>query len=145
MRWTLVACRWSANGVDPAMRPFRDLIDWRGFANRHAFPERFILFLGTLQPRKNLITLLRAWAQLDAADRLPLVVVGSQGWMYEPIYDEARSLGVAGEIIFKGFAEPVDLPIGTTRRRSSYTRRCTRVWHAGTGGHGLRYARDYRQ
>lgn len=96
------------NGVDPTLKPIdqEEIVEFRHDRN---LPEQFILFLGTLQPRKNLIALLRAWSKLDASERLPLVVVGSQGWMYEPIYDEARSLGVAGEVVFKGFAEPSDL------------------------------------
>ena len=97
------------NGVDPSLHPLTEFGRLMEFRQRHALPAEFLLFLGTLQPRKNLIGLLRAWARLDKNERLPLVVVGAQGWMYEPIYDEARSLGVAGEVIFKGFAEPSDL------------------------------------
>ncbi len=97
------------NGVDPSMHPVTDATALAAFRDKHQLPEEFILFLGTLQPRKNLIALLRAWARLDPDSRLPLVVVGAQGWMYEPIFDEARSLGVAGEVVFKGFAEPTDL------------------------------------
>lgn len=97
------------NGVDPSMTPITDERKLEAFRRRHGLPHEFILFLGTLQPRKNLIALLRAWAELDARERLPLIVVGAQGWMYEPIYDEARSLGVAGHIVFKGFAEPEEL------------------------------------
>ena len=98
------------NGLDPAMKPIEDPEALATFRKKHDLPERFILFLGTLQPRKNLIALMRAWARLDPANRLPLVVVGAQGWMYEPILEQARALGVAGEIVFKGFAESRDLP-----------------------------------
>lgn len=96
------------NGVDPTLRPI-DGNEIAEFRRARSLPEQFILFLGTLQPRKNLIALLRAWSKLDPSERLPLVVVGSQGWMYEPIYGEARALGVAGEVVFKGFAEPSEL------------------------------------
>ncbi|MGA7669874.1 MAG: glycosyltransferase family 1 protein [Nitrolancea sp.] len=98
------------NGLDPEMRVIEDPAALTSFRQRHDLPEQFVLFLGTLQPRKNLIALMRAWSRLDPTTRLPLIVVGAQGWMYEPILDEARSLGVAGEIVFKGFAEPLDLP-----------------------------------
>ncbi len=97
------------NGVDAALHPLTELGRLTEFRQRHALPSEFLLFLGTLQPRKNLIGLLRGWSRLDERERLPLVVVGAQGWMYEPIYDEARALGVAGEVIFAGFAEPTDL------------------------------------
>ncbi len=98
------------NGLDPAMTPVEDPEALATFRRKHDVPDAFILFLGTLQPRKNLIALMQAWARLNPANRLPLVVVGAQGWMYEPILEEARALGVAGEIVFKGFAEPRDLP-----------------------------------
>ncbi len=98
------------NGLDPSMKSVEDPGALTAFRRKHELPEQFILFLGTLQPRKNLIALMRAWARLDPTTRLPLVVVGAQGWMYEPILDEARALGVAGEIVFKGFAESRDLP-----------------------------------
>lgn len=97
------------NGVDPSLRPITDRSQLDAFRRRHDLPGEFILFLGTLQPRKNLITLLRAWATLKPETRLPLVVVGAHGWMYEPIYEEARSLGVAGHVVFKGFVEPSEL------------------------------------
>jgi glycosyltransferase involved in cell wall biosynthesis len=54
-------------------------------------PERFILFVGTVEPRKNLETLLEAWATMR--DRPDLVVVGSWGWLYEPIKERMARLG----------------------------------------------------
>ncbi|MCI0399229.1 MAG: glycosyltransferase family 4 protein [Chloroflexi bacterium] len=58
-------------------------------------PEGFILFVGTLEPRKNLPTLLRAYAQArrEAGVDVPLVLVGGKGWLYEEIFaaiDELR-------------------------------------------------------
>jgi glycosyltransferase involved in cell wall biosynthesis len=58
---------------------------------RLGLPERFILFVGTIEPRKNLETLLDAWAMMR--DRPDLVVVGSWGWNYEPIRDKMARLG----------------------------------------------------
>jgi len=58
---------------------------------RIGLPERFILFVGTIEPRKNLETLLDAWAMMR--DRPDLVVVGSWGWNFEAIRDKMARLG----------------------------------------------------
>jgi len=51
-------------------------------------PSRYLLFLATLQPRKNLISLIHAFRQFKnshSEDTHKLVVVGKPGWLYEPI------------------------------------------------------------
>jgi glycosyltransferase involved in cell wall biosynthesis len=58
---------------------------------RLKLPERFILFVGTIEPRKNLETLLEAWAMMR--DRPDLVVVGAWGWNYEPIRQRMARMG----------------------------------------------------
>ena len=58
---------------------------------RLKLPERFILFVGTVEPRKNLETLLDAWVMMR--DRPDLVVVGSWGWLYESIREKMARLG----------------------------------------------------
>jgi glycosyltransferase involved in cell wall biosynthesis len=54
-------------------------------------PDRFILFVGTVEPRKNLDTLLDAWVLMR--DRPDLVVVGSWGWRYDEIRAKMERLG----------------------------------------------------
>jgi glycosyltransferase involved in cell wall biosynthesis len=73
---------------------------------RLQLPERFILFVGTIEPRKNLATLLDAWAMLS--DRPDLVIVGAWGWNYEPIKDRLGRLGNAVHHI-EGL-DPAELP-----------------------------------
>ncbi len=58
---------------------------------RLGLPDRFILFVGTVEPRKNLETLLDAWVLMR--DRPDLVVVGSWGWRYESIREKMDRLG----------------------------------------------------
>ena len=78
------------HGVSPKMRPMsaEERADARA---RLKLPERFILFVGTVEPRKNLETLLDAWAMMR--DRPDLVVVGSWGWLYEPVKEKMARLG----------------------------------------------------
>ncbi|HEY3084114.1 MAG TPA: glycosyltransferase family 1 protein [Candidatus Dormibacteraeota bacterium] len=58
---------------------------------RLKLPERFILFVGTVEPRKNLETLLDAWVTMR--DRPDLVVVGSWGWLYDSVREKMARLG----------------------------------------------------
>jgi glycosyltransferase involved in cell wall biosynthesis len=62
--------------------------------------ERYVLFVGTLEPRKNLATLLRALARLPTDIRL--VVVGEAGWGDLSLGELARVLGVAARVTFSG-------------------------------------------
>ncbi len=65
-------------------------------------PERYILFVGTLEPRKNLPTLLRAFARVWKAHRVPLVVVGGKGWLYDELFQVKEELGLGDEVRFVG-------------------------------------------
>ncbi len=78
------------HGVSPKMRPMSAAERAEARARLH-LPERFILFVGTVEPRKNLETLLDAWVMMR--DRPDLVVVGSWGWLYESIRDKMARLG----------------------------------------------------
>jgi glycosyltransferase involved in cell wall biosynthesis len=78
------------HGISPKFRPMtsEELADAR---LRLKLPERFILFVGTVEPRKNLPTLLEAWAMMR--DRPDLVVVGAWGWLYEDVQEQMERLG----------------------------------------------------
>ena len=93
------------HGVSSSFRPMssEDLAIARARLN---LPERFILFVGTIEPRKNLATLLEAWAMLR--DRPDLVIVGAWGWLYEPIKERMGRLG-PGVHHIQGL-DPADLP-----------------------------------
>jgi glycosyltransferase involved in cell wall biosynthesis len=75
------------------------------FKARHNLPERFVLYLGTLQPRKNIETLVRAYARLreQGSDDHALVVAGGRGWQYESIFELIRQLGVESFVHLPGF------------------------------------------
>lgn len=73
--------------------------------------QKYILFVGTLQPRKNIERLVEAFSLLKNADKnLQLVVVGKKGWLYEPILAAPEKYGVRDRVKFLEFVENDDLP-----------------------------------
>ena len=66
--------------------------------------KKYLLYVGTLQPRKNITTLLRAYKQYKEINpELKLVLVGKKGWLYEHIYEEVAKLELKDEVIFTGY------------------------------------------
>ncbi len=79
---------------------------------RYRLPDRFILSVSRLEPRKNFPGLIRAFNRLKERFDLPhhLVVAGSKGWLYEPIFEEAARSPYREQIHFPGFVADADLP-----------------------------------
>jgi glycosyltransferase involved in cell wall biosynthesis len=69
---------------------------------------KYVLTVGTIEPRKNHAALFRAYAALKARGKVagvPLVVVGGKGWGWEPILAEVGRLGLSDDVRFLGFAD----------------------------------------
>jgi glycosyltransferase involved in cell wall biosynthesis len=84
---------------------------------KYNLPEEFVLFLGTLEPRKNLEGLIRSLAQLyRRGRRIPLVLVGQQGWHMEGhrgrpgLQALVGNLGLEPYIHYLGYVPTADLP-----------------------------------
>lgn len=73
---------------------------------RYALPERYFLYVGSLEPRKNLATLLHAMARYNGPEKL--VVVGASGWMNSAIHEQIRKAGDRVQLL--GYAPQEDLP-----------------------------------
>lgn len=69
----------------------------------------YILAVGTLEPRKNLITLLKAYAQLPA-DAPMLVLAGARGWVDSPLFVAVQRLGLTHRVRFTGHVMDELLP-----------------------------------
>lgn len=78
-------------------------------------PERFLLYIGTLEPRKNLVRLVQAYARwrkragADFADT-KLVLGGSRGWFFQQIFDCVAALDLKEDVLFPGFVPDAELP-----------------------------------
>lgn len=80
------------------------------FRERQQLPEQFLLHVGTLQPRKNIPTLLEALAKLDRPEA-PLVLVGGKGWQYEEIFERIGALGLHKQVQLTGYVSDEELPM----------------------------------
>lgn len=96
-------------GVEAVYRPLAST-EIEDFRRRKVLPERFIMHVGTLQPRKNIPLLLDAFADL-AHDDVALVLVGGKGWLYDEIFDRVRTLGFQDRVLFQGYVPDDELPL----------------------------------
>jgi glycosyltransferase involved in cell wall biosynthesis len=99
-------------GVEERFRPIEDQALLEQVRQRYNLPSRFILGLGTLQPRKNFVRLIEAFAsvQIGKYASLHLVIAGGRGWLYEDIFAAVERLGLEGKVVFPGFVADEDLP-----------------------------------
>lgn len=80
--------------------------------NKYEIPPKFILFVGTLEPRKNLVRLIKAYALLKEGIRntYKLVIAGRKGWYYKEIFETVRECKLEDNVIFTGYVPDEDLP-----------------------------------
>src|SRR5690606_28001569 len=99
-------------GVSEVFAPLpRDQVEV--FRQRAGLPPRFFLYLGTLEPRKNLPLLLRAYAALPAAEReaVHLVLAGGRGWLMDEIEQTLAARDRAATGHRPGYIPAEDLPL----------------------------------
>ena len=89
------------HGIDPRFHPLPD-DEVARFRREMALPEQFVLYMGTLEPRKNIVALVRAFARLRDPD-LHLVLAGGKGWLYEEIFAEVERLSLDARVHFPGY------------------------------------------
>lgn len=99
-------------GVSPRFRPMRAL-ETASLCQRLKLTHgQYVLAVGTLEPRKNLATLLSAWRMLPPvlSQRYPLVVAGQTGWRHEGIDRQMTAMVQAGQLRLLGHVDDADLP-----------------------------------
>ena len=101
-------------GVDARFQPVRDTAVLAHLRARYSLPERFILGVSTLEPRKNFAGLIAAFGQVAGqappGAPLHLVIAGGRGWLYEPILAAADASPLRERIHFAGYVADADLP-----------------------------------
>jgi glycosyltransferase involved in cell wall biosynthesis len=100
------------SGVDSRFRPEKAPGEEERLKTKYGIESPYILSVGTLQPRKNYVRLIKAFANLPLANlqlaNLQLVIAGGRGWLYEEIFAEAEKHGNRVRIL--GFVDDADLP-----------------------------------
>jgi glycosyltransferase involved in cell wall biosynthesis len=91
-------------GYDESLRPLPEA-EVEEFRRRKGLPERFILFLGTIEPRKNLVRLLEAFSKIKG-EGVKLVLAGGLGWGYRPILASVERLNLKEDVLLPGFVPP---------------------------------------
>jgi glycosyltransferase involved in cell wall biosynthesis len=101
-------------GVDPVFRPVTDPARLSALRQSIGLDDTtpYILFIGVIEPRKNLMGLIEAFDILKSRRSLPhkLVVAGRRGWLSDSTMEQAERSPYRSEIIFPGFIPEADLP-----------------------------------
>ncbi len=98
-------------GIDDRFRPVEDREVVAAVRRRYGLPDGFILYVGTIEPRKNLTTLLEAYQTLKGQGfESKLVIVGKKGWLYQDFFQRLQELGLEDQVIFPGYVPDDDLP-----------------------------------
>lgn len=93
-------------------KPISDLKKIEEIKLKYKILGKYVLFIGTVQPRKNLLRLIESFIKIDD---LKLVVVGKtlglgrQAWKYRDILDAPEKLGISEKVIFTGFVPDEDM------------------------------------
>jgi len=96
------------SGVGKQFRPFVQGLSL--ISKKYNLPNKFILYFGTIEPRKNIIGLIKAFELLRRKQSIKLVIAGTKGWLYKDILRTARESKYSRDIIFTGFVEDKDKP-----------------------------------
>jgi glycosyltransferase involved in cell wall biosynthesis len=104
-------------GRDESLAPVTDPQVIAATKTQYGIGGDYLLYLGTLQPRKNLVRLVEAFAQMlkeggsnDNLTCLKLVIAGPKGWLYDEIFARVQALGLTGRVIFPGYVAEADKP-----------------------------------
>lgn len=104
---TVVYC-----GTDPAFKtPTPEAV--QDLRVRRGLPDRMVLFVGTIEPRKNVAGLIRAFGRARRSAKLPhhLVLVGARGWKHADVDSAVEAEGLAGVVQFAGYVPQDELPL----------------------------------
>jgi glycosyltransferase involved in cell wall biosynthesis len=99
-------------GIDKGFSPISDRQLLDKCRIKYNLPQDFILYVGLIEPRKNIPSLLRAYHKLTLEDQVPfLVIAGRPGWGIEEVNHYIDALNLKDKVHFTGYVDREDLPM----------------------------------
>ncbi len=87
-------------GFDEGLAAVTDPAGISAVKRRYTIDGEYFLHIGTLQPRKNLSSLIRAFARLPREAGVQLVLAGKKGWLYDDLFQLVQHLGLEERVLF---------------------------------------------
>jgi glycosyltransferase involved in cell wall biosynthesis len=107
----MASCHVVTLGKAPEFHPDLDPLAVEAVVEKHGLRSPYILYIGMIEPRKNLTRLVEAFSAL--ANNYPshtLVIAGKKGWMVDSLFEAVRAKGLEGRVVFTGFVSEDDKP-----------------------------------
>jgi glycosyltransferase involved in cell wall biosynthesis len=96
-------------GRDEALHRVEEAESIAAVRARYGIGGDYLFYLGTLQPRKNLVRLVEAFAHVRSQfPHMQLVLAGKKGWLYEELFARVLVLGLEGRVVFAGYVADED-------------------------------------
>jgi glycosyltransferase involved in cell wall biosynthesis len=98
--------------ADEQFRVIKEPDAIQSVVSRYGIDREYILYTGTLEPRKNIVTLVQAFHDLKRDSGIPhrLVLAGKKGWLFDDIFSAVEKLDLVDDVIFTGYVPDGDLP-----------------------------------
>lgn len=100
-------------GIKPSISHHTFIDNMDKLKSKHGLSNNYILFVGTLQPRKNIIRLIEAFALVLSKKNIPqdlqLIIIGKKGWLYEEILQKPSKLNIEEKVKFLNFIKDEEL------------------------------------
>lgn len=97
-------------GVDEVYKKVLSSEEINDVKKKYNIPGKYLLYLGTLEPRKNIETIIRAYNSFKKSHKedIKLVLAGKKGWLYESIFKLVKDFGIESEVIFTDYIDDTD-------------------------------------
>lgn len=81
--------------------------------SKYSISDKYILFVGNIEPKKNLVRLIKAYHKLICEEKIlhQLVIIGKKGWKYKEVFRAVEKLKLQDKVIFTGYVPENDLPV----------------------------------
>jgi len=98
-------------GKAPIFRSDLDSEKTQQILQKYQLVKPYILYIGTIEPRKNLVRLVEAFHRIaQLCPKHNLVIAGMKGWMYDDLFETVHRLKLESRVVFAGFVAEEDKP-----------------------------------